>query len=200
VAVADADRVETSLVPSAVRVDAASRTEEATRTGLDFKGLVAPPGGLELEDAQAPWLASAGFKPALDFGGLIPRGDAVERVSEKRTAASAPAMQIASSVTAIARSRPAIYLVLGSFSDRENADALRERHAGRDLLVLKSRADNGAIFRVLAGPIAAAVLTKARVDIAKAGIRNAWAVRLCGGSLAPPPCEPVLQQASLPGR
>lgn len=131
---------------------------------------------------ELPLLASAGFTPALDFGGLIPGNGGAGRIY----------------VAAATLGRPAIYLVLGSFRNRDNANALRTRHAARNSLVIKLRADDRTTFRVLVGPIAATFLTKARTDIAKAGIRNAWAVRLCGGSFTPPPCEPVLQQASLP--
>ncbi len=136
--------------------------------------------GGDTAGGELPLLASAGFTPALDFGGLIPSGG--ERIF----------------VATAMLGRPAIYLVLGSFRNRANADALRTRHAARNSLVVKLRADGRTTFRVLVGPIAATFLTRARTDIAKAGIKNAWAVRLCGGGLTPPPCEPVLQQASLP--
>lgn len=227
--VADAGRVETPVDPGAliafgadsaeypelagetlavqaaamtVQLDATPPDADVTQPGLDFKGLV---GGLvepwrpvAPEDGDAPWLVSTADPPALDFGGLMPGGSALEPVSATRVAM--PELRKVTSATAVLPGHPAIYLVLGSFRDGANAEALRTRHAKRNLVVTKLLADDRAIFRVLAGPIAATALTEARVDIAKAGIRNAWAVRLCSGSLAPLPCEPVLQQASLPTR
>ena len=192
------DTPEIQSVALTVPFDAAPHGTPAVRSGLDFEGLVALQARVDEADLEVAWLASAGSTPGMDFGGLTPSDGALVPVTRKKIAA--PALRIVKSVAAVTPGRPTIYLVLGSFRDRANADALRASHAGRNTLVMKILADDRAMFRVLAGPIAATLLSEARVDIARAGFRNAWAVKLCSGSLAPPPCEPVLQQASLPER
>jgi hypothetical protein len=186
--------------------DAPPREVQTARAGLDFKGLVTPQTRVDAGDLEVSWLASAGSAPGLDFGSLNPGDGALEAVSNQKIEVvsnqktAAPVLRIVKSLAVVAPGRPAIYLVLGSFRNRANAQALRDRHTGRTMQVMKILADDRTMFRVLAGPIDTAVLTRARVDIAKAGFRNAWAVRLCSGNLSPPPCEPVLQQASLPAR
>ena len=92
----------------------------------------------------------------------------------------------------------AIYLVMGSFRDRSNAERLGDRHSGVTTSIAKIDADGRTMYRLLAGPIEKTALTGVRVDLAKAGIRNSWAVRLCRRSLSAPPCTPALQQALLP--
>ena len=185
-------------VAMVIPFDASPPETQTVRSGLDFTGLVALQALVDAADPEESWLASAGSTPGMDFGGLTPGSGALERVSRNKIAA--PPLRAVQSLAAVAPGRPAVYLVLGSFRDRANADALRASHTGRNMLVMKILADDRTMFRVLAGPILATILSKARVDIARAGFRNAWAVKLCSGSLAPPPCEPVLQQASLPER
>jgi hypothetical protein len=200
------DTVAFRTVAMTAPFDATPREAQMTRAGLDFKGLVTPQAGGDAADLEMSWLASAGSAPGLDFGGLNPGDGALEAalnqkievVSNQKTAA--PALRIVKSLAVVTPGRPAIYLVVGSFRKRANAQALRDRHTGRTMQVMKILADERTMFRVLAGPIDTAVLTKTRVDIAKAGFRNAWAVRLCSGNLSPPPCQQVLQQASLPAR
>jgi hypothetical protein len=89
-------------------------------------------------------------------------------------------------------------LVRGSFRDEKNAKRLGAEHAGLKTTISKTVSDGRTLYRLLAGSIDKAALSGVRVGLAKAGIRNSWAVRLCRGSFAIPPCKPVLQQAALP--
>ncbi|HEY6336586.1 MAG TPA: SPOR domain-containing protein [Alphaproteobacteria bacterium] len=70
------------------------------------------------------------------------------------------------------------YLVLGSYSSRENADAARSRYVGEPTSVDSVAARGGAIYRVVSGPYAPGELTAAKPRLAQSyGIRNAWTLR-----------------------
>jgi hypothetical protein len=70
------------------------------------------------------------------------------------------------------------YLVLGSYSSRENAEAARSRYAGEPTGIDRVAASGGAIYRVVSGPYTPGELAKAKARLAQSyGIRNAWTLR-----------------------
>ena len=97
-------------------------------------------------------------------------------------------------------SKPVIYLVMGSFRKKENAEKLGAEHTGIGTAVSKVVSDGRTMYRLLAGPIEKASLTR-RFNLAKAGIRNSWAFgcaaavsqyRLASRSCSRPHCPSVL--------
>ncbi|NKB58904.1 MAG: hypothetical protein GKS00_21445 [Alphaproteobacteria bacterium] len=93
---------------------------------------------------------------------------------------------------------PAIYLVMGSFRKQKNAARLGAQHSEITTIVSKVVSDGRVMYRLLAGPVERTALKGMQTALAKAGVRNSWALHLCRGSLNIPPCQPVLQQAALP--
>ena len=93
---------------------------------------------------------------------------------------------------------PAIYLVIGSFRDKKNAERLSASHTDIKTTVSKVENDGRTMYRLLAGPVAKASLTGLRMELEDAGIRDSWAVKLCGRGLTAPPCQVLVQQAKLP--
>ena len=70
------------------------------------------------------------------------------------------------------------YLVLGSYSSCENAEAARSRYVGEPTGIDRVATGGRAIYRVLSGPYAPDELAKAKVRLAQSyGIRNAWTLR-----------------------
>lgn len=169
----------------AVRKMKVSTATETVRA-IDFDGLVVPEWAVGPRQ-DVTWRHSAFAPRSLDLGGLV-------RV-ERREDLVAERPQV---MTQEAGTKPAIYVVMGSFGDRQNAKRLGGKHAGFRTVVSEVVSDGRTMYRLLAGPVAPKSLTDLRVDLAKAGIRNSWAVKLCHGSLTIPPCKPTVQQAALP--
>lgn len=145
--------------------------------------------------------------PSLDFDAVIPEtvgNGRAEIASVVRTPPALPVARVpdeAPVAVAAAASEPRVFLVLGSFRNSDNARKLLERHraVSTAMMTLTSRGRN--MYRVIAGPIGDGELARTRGHLAKAGIRNTWAVRLCQGNLTVPPChETPVQQAQLPQR
>ena len=97
-----------------------------------------------------------------------------------------------------ARSNPGIYLVIGSFRNNQRARTLRAKHSTVKTAIMAATVGGKSLFRVLAGPFERPALVSTRNALAKAGVRNSWAMRLCRTTLTPPPCVLAVQQAALP--
>ncbi len=171
--------------------DTASDLEPAAaRRGLNFGGL-ATPSSTVASTREKPWIQTISGERAIDFDGMAPiiatRPRAIENVS------------VAARPTSLNKRKPTvgIYLVIGSFKKRENAQRVGARHAKINTTVKAFDAGRRKWYRILAGPVEKAAMAGLRVNLAKAGIRNSWALRLCSGNLATPPCTPTVQQASL---
>ncbi len=187
-----ADNVETASVeakPVAVAsltpVSTASNSKAAAR-GLDFDGL-AIPRWVVAPLRESPWQAQAFASRGLDFGGLVK--------IEHRPAGNKPVVTVSPKKMA---GQPSLYLVMGSFRAKANANKLASEYAALPTVVSSGEGDGRTLHRLLTGPIEKAELAKRRTELVKMGIRNSWAVRLCSGSLTVPPCKPPLQQAALP--
>ena len=154
--------------------------------GIDFGGLIVPEWAVGPR-RKSPWQSNAFASRGLNLDGLV-RVEKSEDIVVKRTA----------SLDDKAVTKPAIYLVMGSFRNKDNAERLAAEHARLETTVSRMASNGRAMYRLLAGPIDRRALKGIQVDLAKAGIRNSWAVRLCRGSLAIPPCRPPVQQAALP--
>lgn len=154
--------------------------------GVDFDGLVVPEWAVGTRRVF-PWQHSAFASRGLDMDGLV------RRERRKQNSKPTPLTVVGSDM-----SKPVIYLVMGSFRKKENAEKLGAEHTGIGTAVSKVVSDGRTMYRLLAGPIEKASLTSVRFNLAKAGIRNSWAIRLCRGSFTIPPCKPVVQQAALP--
>jgi hypothetical protein len=162
-----------------------SRTRNPVR-GLDFDGLAAL-GRLTPETRNSIWQSQAPTVRGLDFDGLV---------KTVRRSPDMPAKTIIALADAAAN--PVIFLVIGSFSDRSNANRLSAKFSAFRSVVSTVVTDGRTVYRLLTGPLAKSELRTKRAELVRAGIRNSWAVRLCQGSFAAPPCKPALQQASLP--
>ena len=182
---AEATAAGASLVAINLIKSVAPVARQEART-IDFDGLVVP------DWAAAPrrdtaWQPNAFASRGLDLNGLVraKRGEEVLAIESMK-------------IHAVQSVEPAIYLVMGSFCNRANAEVLGSEHAAVNTVVSKVENDGRTMYRLLTGPIEKASLTALRVDLAKAGIRNSWAVKLCPGSLTAPPCKMPVQQAQLP--
>ena len=100
--------------------------------------------------------------------------------------------------SAVQLSKPTIYLVMGSFRDKANAQRLGSKHPGIKTNISKVDRDGHTMYRLLTGPIEKASLKGIRVGLANAGIRHSWAVKLCSRRLTLPPCKAPVQEAKLP--
>lgn len=171
--------------PLVVTRTAISKSQDAVK-GIDFDGLVVPEWAVG-QRQDASWRHNAFVPRSLDLGGLV-------RV-ERREDLTADRPQVKTQET---EAKPVIFVVMGSFGDRHNAERLRAEHAKFRTVVSEVVSDDRTMYRLLAGPVRPNALTGLRVDLAKAGIRNSWAVKLCRGSLTTPPCKSSVQQAALP--
>ena len=154
-----------------------------------------PAGGTVIEGLPVPQWAVARRDEASWVRAAFAQRDAslttfVERDADAKTE-EAPPDPVAGKV------EPALYLVIGSFRSESNAKRLAERHSGISTAISKATSEHGTFYRLLAGPLEHASLAATRSRLGEAGFRNAWAVRLCHGSLTPPPCRPLVQEALL---
>lgn len=154
--------------------------------GIDFGGLVVPEWAVGTP-SNASWQPNAFASRGLNLDGLV-RVEKIKDTVVKRK------ISLSDSTDA----KPAIYVVIGSFRDKENAQRLGAEHARFETTISRVVSDSRTMYRLLAGPIDRKALKGLRFDLVKAGIRNSWAVRLCRGSLTVPPCGPPVQQAALP--
>lgn len=165
-----------------------SRSREASLKklirGIDFGGLVVTEWAVGTP-SNASWQPNAFASWGLNPDGLV-RVEKGKGIVVKRTA------QLS------ANAKPAIYVVIGSFRDKVNAERFGAEHARFKTTISRVASDGRTMFRLLAGPIERKALKDVRADDAKAGIRNSWAVRLCRTSLSVPPCRSPVQQAALP--
>ncbi len=123
----------------------------------------------------------------LDFSGLVK----AEHYEDLLTVTQTKTLDIQSS-------EPTIYLVMGSFRDKANAQRLGSKHPGIKTEISKVVRDGHTMYRLLTGPIEKASLRGIRVSLANVGIRHSWAVKLCRRSLTLPPCKVPVQEAKLP--
>lgn len=90
-----------------------------------------------------------------------------------------------------ALARPNLYLVIGSFSDRFNAEAFSRAYSDYNTGVSLETGETVA-YRVVVGPIPAGNMVVFREDLYQAGISETWPIPLCGNDLTPPPCSELL--------
>ncbi|MGE4219968.1 MAG: SPOR domain-containing protein [Alphaproteobacteria bacterium] len=83
---------------------------------------------------------------------------------------------------------PALFVVIGSFLNPAYAEAARQQHADMPIHVAPAHVHGKDWLRVLAGPYDAGHAAAARRRLADAGVADSWSLRLCSGSLMPPPC------------
>lgn len=167
-------------------IPAALAAPKKPTRGLDLDGLVIPDWAVGPQ-CEPAWQSNAFAARSLDFDGLV-------RVKRDENL-------VVSAATEPVLRKPgpaAIYLVMGSFRDKANAERLGDEHSGIETAVTKVAGDGRPMYRVLAGPVEKDALSGLRLALTKAGIRNSWAVRLCRGSLSAPPCKNAVQQAALP--
>lgn len=70
------------------------------------------------------------------------------------------------------------YFVIGSFSHRGNARRLMKKHQALGPAVMASRLDGVEIYRVAIGPFVGEQRRQMQKQLNKAGIHNAWAMRV----------------------
>lgn len=87
-----------------------------------------------------------------------------------------------------------VYLVIGSFQDRRNAERWRDRHAQWRAAVAPAAERNRETshYRVVLGPYREAESLRRKVQLASLTQTDVWRVRLCSGTLVAPPCKPEL--------
>lgn len=74
-----------------------------------------------------------------------------------------------------------LYFVIGSFSSRDNARRMVDRHRDLGPAVMASRLDGAEVYRVAVGPFAAAQKRAMRLAVKQSGIGDAWAIRVDHG-------------------
>lgn len=87
------------------------------------------------------------------------------------------------------RSAPAVFVVIGSFLNPAYAEAARRQHDDMPVHVAPAHVHGKDWLRVPAGPYDSGHAAAARQRLAEAGVADIWSLRLCAGSLAPPPCD-----------
>lgn len=70
------------------------------------------------------------------------------------------------------------YLVIGSFRDRNNAKRLIRRHKALGPAVMASRVKGHETYRVAVGPYSLGDKGKVHKALSKAGIKEAWSIRI----------------------
>lgn len=174
----------------------AERPRESRLKGLSPVATDAKPAsGTVIERLSIPDWAVVRHSEIPPGGAAFAQGDVslarlFERGADAKTE-EAPPGPVAGKV------EPALYLVIGSVRSESNAKRLAERHFGISTAISKAANEHGTFYRLLAGPLEHASLAATRSRPGEAGFRNAWAVRLCHGSLTPPPCRPLVQEALL---
>ena len=154
--------------------------------GIDFEDLVVPePVATPYQDGTWQPNALAPHKSDLDLP--------IQTKGRQNHFAVVPAETLP-----VRSSESAIYLVMGSFRDKTNAERLSASHTGIKTAVSKVENDGRTMYRLLAGPVAKASLRGLRRELENVGIRDSWAVKLCRGGLTAPPCQVLVQQAKLP--
>lgn len=86
------------------------------------------------------------------------------------------------------RADPALFVVIGSFRNPIYAEAARRRHADLPVQLAPAQVQGHDWLRVLAGPYEAQDAAAVRKGLADTGVTGTWPLRLCAGTLAPPPC------------
>jgi hypothetical protein len=125
--------------------------------------------------------------PADDSVQAVASIDADEDISLLR----GQALDIDPASVGAALTRPNLYLVIGSFSDRFNAEAFSRAYSDYDTDVTIENGDAVA-YRVVAGPIPSGNLVVFREKLYQAGITESWPIPLCSADLTPPPCSELL--------
>jgi hypothetical protein len=96
-----------------------------------------------------------------------------------------PPMRVTTSVrmAAVTSQEPVagIYYVIGSFRNYANARGLAERYEGLVPEVLAAKLDGAPVFRVVVGPIAEGREKAVYRQVAHAGVRDSWAIRVVAG-------------------
>lgn len=154
--------------------------------GLEFGGIYVPEWVVGPRQESA-WRPNSFAPRGIDLDELVlikPSREVLDVVSEE--------------MVRVKSADPAIYLVMGSFRVRANAERLGGIHTSFKTKVSKAEVGGRTMYRLLAGPVEKALLTRLRNDLSDAGVRHSWAVKLCRGGLTPPPCRAPVQQAKLP--
>lgn len=92
-----------------------------------------------------------------------------------------------------------LYYVIGSFSRRDNARKFVRGHSDLGPAVMASRLDGKEVYRVAVGPFGGDQKLKVRRKIYKAGLKDAWAIRIdhtdwmIAARPAPKPFEPLAE-------
>jgi len=111
-----------------------------------------------------------------------PARPAVKVPSVPAVAVARPAERVRKSLEAADNAALAgHYLVIGSFSDRDNATAWAARNAEFAPEVAFANGDAKPSYRVLVGPLAADTLPMMRAVLEAAGITSLWPLTLCQG-------------------
>ena len=71
-----------------------------------------------------------------------------------------------------------VYFVIGSFAEIDNATSLMDRHDGLDPVMVTAKLDGRDLYRVAVGPFGKTELKTARRVLTRAGIFDAWAIRM----------------------
>ena len=74
-----------------------------------------------------------------------------------------------------------IYYVIGSFRNFANAEGLAERYERLVPEVLAAKLDGAPVYRVVVGPVPQGQETRVLRQVALAGVRNSWAIRVVSG-------------------
>ncbi|MCG8511197.1 MAG: SPOR domain-containing protein [Rhodospirillales bacterium] len=73
---------------------------------------------------------------------------------------------------------PGLYYVIGSFGNLKNAKAAQIRHQDLGSSIVSAELDGRSLYRVTVGPFAKSDLRATRRMLTRAGIFDAWAIRL----------------------
>jgi len=74
-----------------------------------------------------------------------------------------------------------IYYVIGSFRNFANAEGLAERYERLVPEVLAAKLDGAPVYRVVVGPVPNGQEKRVLRQVAQAGVRNSWAIRVISG-------------------
>lgn len=106
--------------------------------------------------------------------------DAVSHASPV-TAAGPAAVGVASVAGASSTDKPgrnSLYYVVGSFSDRHNANVMAARHREFSAFVMSADVGGRKFYRVAVGPFAKDAVQPTRMRLTQAGISGAWLLPL----------------------
>ncbi|MBL6945478.1 MAG: SPOR domain-containing protein [Rhodospirillales bacterium] len=100
----------------------------------------------------------------------------IESMIARAKAKPSPAMELPPRAANLTTA--GVFFVIGSFAEIDNATSLMNRHGDLDPVMVTAKMDGRDLYRVAVGPFGKTKLKTARRVLTRAGIFDAWAIRM----------------------